>query len=87
MLPAMELITGSADEVPMLYRSILALIEELERVDRRAEAARIRASAQAAYATAWDARQRQRLQQLELRLRRSISEARPSARSRRFRLT
>lgn len=82
----MDLHTGTADEVPALYRSILALIEELERNDRREEAARIRSRALTAYATAWDARQRHRLEQLEARLRRSIDEGHRPGRSWRRRL-
>lgn len=60
------------EELPILYRSILDLVEELERCDGRAEAGRIRRQALAAYARGWDAPQRRRLGQLEGRLRRSI---------------
>jgi hypothetical protein len=85
MIAAMDLISGTAEEIPALYRSILALVEVLERNDRR-EAARIRSRAVAAYATAWDARQRHRLVQLESRLRRSVGDGGPVARSWRSRL-
>ena len=63
---------GSLDDLPLLYRTILDLVEELERCDGRAEAARIRNQALAAYGRGWDALQRRRLEQLEGRLRRSI---------------
>jgi hypothetical protein len=86
MIGAMDLISGTSEEIPALYRSILGLVEELERHDRR-EAARIRALALAAYATSWDARQRHQLEQLELRLRRSIDQGRPGRRFWRSRLT
>jgi hypothetical protein len=86
MITSMDLIDGTAEELPALYRSILALVEELERNDRRREAARIRARALTAYATAWDTRQRQRLEQLESRLRRSVAQGRPSTRFWRSRL-
>jgi hypothetical protein len=85
MISAMEPRSGAAEEIPALYRSILALVEVLERNDRR-EAARIRSRAMTAYATAWDARQRARLIQLESRLQRSLREGRPAARSWRSRL-
>jgi len=63
---------GSLVELPILYRTILDLVEELERCDGRAEAARIRHQALAAYGGGWDARQRRHLEHLEGRLRRSI---------------
>jgi hypothetical protein len=69
----MEPTLHSAETLPALYRSILGLVEELERADRRAEAARIRSQAMTAYATAWDARQRRRLEQLKQRLQHAIA--------------
>lgn len=68
----MDSTAGSTEEVPTLYRVILALVVELERSDGRREANRIRKSALAAYDGAWDARQRHRLEELEGQLRRSI---------------
>ena len=59
--PRMDPTVGSSEELPALYRSILGLVEELERCDRRREAAGIRTQAIAAYETAWDGRQRRRL--------------------------
>ncbi len=74
----MDPTTGSTEEVPTLYRVILALVVELERSDGRREASRIRKSALAAYGGAWDARQRHRLEELEHQLRRSIASHRRS---------
>ena len=77
----MERMTGTTEELPALYRSILTLVEELERCDRRAEANRIRLQAVATYASAWDGRHQRRLQLLEERLRRSIASHRREPRS------
>ena len=68
----MEPSPGSAEELPALYRSILSLVEELERCDGRAEAERIRRHAITAYSTGWDPRQRRRLEQLEAQVQRAI---------------
>jgi hypothetical protein len=77
----MESMPRSLDDLPALYRSILDLVEELERCDGRAEANRIRSEALAAYATAWDLRQQRRLARLETRLQRSIAARRRHQRS------
>lgn len=69
----MQAMPDSAEEVPALYRSILALVDELERCDGRDEAGRIRRQALLYYASAWDVPNRRRLEQLEDRLRRSIA--------------
>jgi hypothetical protein len=64
---------AAAEGLPAIYRSILALVDELERCDGRVEAGVIRAAALSAYASAWDARHRRQLEQLEERLRRAIA--------------
>ena len=61
MLPT----TPPPDELPTLYRTILALAAELERIDDRSEAARVVAEASAAYETGWGSAQRRHLQRLE----------------------
>jgi hypothetical protein len=82
----MEAMPDSAEELPALYRSILALVDELERCDGREEAGRIRSQALLYYAAAWDVPNRRRLELLEDRLRRSIA-ARRRGPSRWLRLT
>ena len=78
----MEPTAGTSEDVPALYRSILALVGELERCDGRPEAARIRTQALATYAEAWARRRRRQLEHLEGRLRRSIaSHSRPQRRA------
>jgi hypothetical protein len=69
----MDPTAGTTEEVPTRYRLILALVAELERAGGRREANGIRKSALAAYGGAWDDRQRRRLEELELHLRRSIA--------------
>ena len=61
------------ENVPALYQSILVLVDELERSDRRTEAGRIRQQALAAYATSWDDEHRRRLERLEERLHRALA--------------
>ncbi len=80
MIRVMESTLGPTEELPALYRTILALVGELEQCDRRVEAERIRARALTAYASSWDGRQRRRLVQLESQLRRSIAAGRRPAR-------
>ena len=58
---------------PELYRAILLLVEELERTEGRVEAARFRREAVDAYSRGWNPSQQRRLEQLEVRLRRSIA--------------
>jgi hypothetical protein len=53
-----------AEELPALYRAILARVAELEASGRRTEAGRIRRQATAAYSRAWDDRARRRLTDL-----------------------
>ena len=50
-----------AEELPGLYREILARVERLEALGARAEAARIRQSAISVYSRAWDAAGRKSL--------------------------
>lgn len=50
-----------AEEMPALYRAILDRVAELEAAGQRAEAARVRRAATAAYSRAWDDRARRRL--------------------------
>jgi hypothetical protein len=71
-----------AEHVPALYRSILWLLGELERSDRRPEANRLRAEAVATYGTAWDLRGVRRLEQLEGRLKRAVLASRAPQRRR-----
>ena len=47
-----------AEQLPALYRAVLAGVEALERRDRRYEAAAIRREAIRAYSEAWDDRHR-----------------------------
>jgi hypothetical protein len=79
MMTSMEPTLGPNEELPVLYRTILGLVSELEQCNRRPEAERIRAQALSAYATSWDIRQRKRLELLADKLRRSIAaERRPA---------
>jgi hypothetical protein len=72
----MEAMPDSAEELPTLYRSILGLVDELERCEGRDEAGRMRRQALLYYASAWDTRNRRRLELLQERLRRSIASRR-----------
>ena len=47
-----------AEQLPALYRAVLAGVEALERRDRRSQAAAIRREAIRAYSEAWDDRHR-----------------------------
>jgi hypothetical protein len=60
------------EDLPALYRAILDAVAELERRGSRSEAARIRSDATDAYSRSWDEGSRRRLDQLHLRVRRSI---------------
>jgi hypothetical protein len=51
-------------ELPGLYRAILDRVAELEAAGERAEAARVRRAATAAYSRAWDERARRELEAL-----------------------
>ena len=50
-----------AEDLPALYRAILDAVADLEAMDERPLAARIRRNATAAYSRAWDERARRRL--------------------------
>ena len=76
----MDLAVSLNEALPELYRSILLLVEELERSDGRLEAARIRREAVEAYGRGWDVAQRRRLERLRARLRRSLEARRTPAR-------
>jgi hypothetical protein len=76
----MNTVAASAEDLPALYRSVLALVGELERCGGRPEARLIRKRALAVYAGAWDERHRQVLEDLEHRLLRSIATHRQPAR-------
>jgi hypothetical protein len=54
--------TTAAEDFPGLYRAILDGVDDLERLGRRAEAARIRKAATAAYSGAWGAAGHRKLQ-------------------------
>ena len=62
-----------AEELPGLYRAILARVAVLEQIGERSEAARIRMAATAAYSAAWDANGRNRLVSLIHRADRAIA--------------
>jgi len=79
-ITAMEVAPRCADDVPALYRSILLLVQQLERQDRRREAATLRERALSAYAASWDEAHRQQLLRLEHRLRRTLASDGRSAR-------
>jgi hypothetical protein len=65
---------GAHEGIPMLYRSILMLLAELERQPDHDEAKRIRNEALRAYARAWDAESKERLERLEARLVRRLAD-------------
>ena len=65
---------GTHEEIPLLFRSILVLLDELERQSAHDEAKRIRAEAMRAYGKAWDADSRERLERLEQRLVRRLAD-------------
>ena len=53
-----------AEDLPTLYRAILDRVALLEAADERAEAARVRTQATAAYSRAWDDKARRQLEHL-----------------------
>lgn len=59
-----------AEELPALYRVVLARVAELEADGRRVEAARVRANATQIYSRAWDKQALHRLEALLQRNRR-----------------
>jgi hypothetical protein len=60
-----------SDLLPVLYRSVLDAVADLERAGQRREAASIRADATAAYSNAWNAVAAQRLRGLLARAERT----------------
>lgn len=63
-----------ADDLPVLYRTILDGVAVLERGGARAEAASIRVAATQAYSTAWDGAGVRRLERLAERCRLAVLE-------------
>jgi hypothetical protein len=55
---------SAAEDLPVVYRTILDGVAVLERAGRRGEAARIRVAATRAYSTAWDGSSMRRLEKL-----------------------
>ena len=70
-----------AEDLPELYRTILARVAELERVGARREGGRLRAEATRAYSDAWDEAARRDLAGLLARADRTLAdEERPRTR-------
>lgn len=63
----------AADAAPQLYRRILDLVAELERMGARREAARGRAAAIAAYSGGWNDGSRRRLEHIAETLTRRLA--------------
>jgi hypothetical protein len=76
----MDQSVGIHEDIPLLFRSILMLLVELERQAAHAEANRIRSEAVRAYSGAWDMTGKRRLERLEARLRRRLAEGPPPSR-------
>jgi hypothetical protein len=68
------------EDFPMLYRSILMLLVELERQAAHGEANQIRMQATRTYSRSWDSSGKRRLEQLEARLVRRIADGPAPAR-------
>jgi hypothetical protein len=62
----------TAHDLPLLYRTILDLVGQLEQFDDRVMAGRLRREATRAYSRPWDSSQRRRLVSLESRLRERV---------------
>ena len=62
--------SAASEEVPQLYRSILDLVGELERMGARRDAERGRAEAIAAYSRGWDESSHRALERIVERLQR-----------------
>jgi hypothetical protein len=76
-----EPLASLAEDLPELYRAILARVAELERVGARREGARIRAAATRAYSEAWNESARRDLVSLLARADRLLAdEERPRGR-------
>ena len=75
--------SGAFEDIPSLFRTILALVADAERVGFRVEAERARSEAILAYARGWDEASRQRLERIAERISRRLA---PQAPRRFFRL-
>jgi hypothetical protein len=76
-----ETVSSLAEDLPALYRTILARVAELERVGARREGGRLRADATRAYSEAWDEAARRDLASLLARADRALAaEDRPRTR-------
>jgi hypothetical protein len=76
-----ETASSLAEDLPELYRTILARVAELERVGARREGGRVRAEATRAYSEAWDEAARRDLAGLLARADRALAdEERPRPR-------
>jgi hypothetical protein len=71
---SMELTASAHEDFPMLYRSILMLLVELEGQAAHSEASRFRFEAARVYSRSWDSTGKRRLEQLEARLVRRITD-------------
>jgi uncharacterized membrane-anchored protein len=76
----MDTSAGAHEDFPMLYRSILMLLVELEGQAAHGEANRFRFEATRAYSRSWDSTGKRRLEQLEARLVRRIADGPSSSR-------
>ena len=72
-VPASDAVATVAEELPGLYRAILDRVALLELAGARADAARIRMAATAAYSAAWNESCRNRLQALIARADRALA--------------
>jgi hypothetical protein len=70
---AIDAVSTPAEDLPGLYRTILDRVAELEHIDERSEAARIRMTATSVYSGAWDQHGRGRLIALIARAERAIA--------------
>lgn len=68
-LIVMESRPNLAAELPLLYRAALDAVDELRRLGRRPDAAKLRDEAIRAYSRAWDDRCRRILEEVESRAR------------------
>jgi hypothetical protein len=68
----MEPTASPNDEMPTLYRAVLDLVHDLERLGDDREAARVRAEAIRVYSSAWDARRSATLKGLAAKVGRSV---------------
>jgi hypothetical protein len=64
---------GAFEDVPSLFRTILALVADAERMGLRADAERARSEAIQAYARGWDDASRHRLERIAERISRRLA--------------